>query len=280
MIFRRATLPLTQDPSGRFLPWLIAFMVFLACLALASVLAVERVIERWDSGLSGQVTVQVPAADAPAERQRRLELVLDLLQQTPGVRGVAVLEEAEVLALVEPWLGDGALVADVDPTGPAGQAGLKAGDVILRFGNTAITEVRDLTRAVADVDPGESANLTVWRDGTGRDLAVEVGSYPKAEQMAEATTGAPDAEGLEVAPLGVTLGDQEEGAVVLSIAPNGAAELRPGDVIAAVGQSQVANAKEARAAIDAAKSGHKKSVLLLVRRDGQQRYVAVPLRDA
>ncbi|WP_281683615.1 DegQ family serine endoprotease [Thalassobaculum salexigens] len=218
----------------------------------------------------------------PANQTRAI--VAEILEKGSVERGFIGVRIQPVTPEIADSLGlnseDGALVADVDPTGPAGQAGLKAGDVILRFGNTAITEVRDLTRAVADVDPGESANLTVWRDGTGRDLAVEVGSYPKAEQMAEATTGAPDAEGLEVAPLGVTLGDQEEGAVVLSIAPNGAAELRPGDVIAAVGQSQVANAKEARAAIDAAKSGHKKSVLLLVRRDGQQRYVAVPLRDA
>lgn len=135
MIFRRATLPLTQDPSGRFLPWLIAFMVFLACLALASVLAMERVIERWDSGLSGQVTVQVPAADDPALRQQRLDTILDLLQQTPGVRGVALLEEAQVLALVEPWLGDAALVAELplpdliavtlDPLGPPDMTALR-----------------------------------------------------------------------------------------------------------------------------------------------------------
>lgn len=184
---------------------------------------------------------------------------------------------AESLGLTS---GGGALVADVDPQGPAGRAGLKAGDVILRFADTAIDEVRDLTRAVADTDPGDSANMTVWRDGTGRDLSVTVGNYPREEQVASASSAGPGADGLEVAPLGVTLGDEEQGAVVLSVAPDGAEELRPGDVIAAVGQSQVSTAKEARAAIDAAKSGDKKSVLLLVRRDGQQRYVAVPLRDA
>lgn len=135
MLFRRSTLPLTHDPSGRFLPWLVAFMVFLACLALASVLAVERVIERWDRGLSGQVTVQVPAPADPAERQERLERILTVLQQTPGVRGVSLLDETQVLALIEPWLGDAALVGELplpdliavtlDPLGPPDMAALE-----------------------------------------------------------------------------------------------------------------------------------------------------------
>lgn len=218
----------------------------------------------------------------PANQTRAI--VAEILEHGTVERGFIGVRIQPVTPEIADSLGlsshDGALVADVDPTGPAGKAGLKAGDVILRFGDAKIGEVRDLTRAVADTDPGDRANLTVWRDGTGRDLDIQVGTYPKDEQVAEATTGAPSANGLEVPPLGVTLGDEEEGAVVLSVAPDGADELRPGDVIAAVGQSQVSNAKEARAAVDAAKSGHKKSVLLLVRRDGQQRYVAVPLRDA
>ena len=218
----------------------------------------------------------------PANQTRAI--VAEILENGTVERGFIGVRIQPVTPEIADSLGlsshDGALVADVDPSGPAGKAGLKAGDVILRFGDAKIGEVRDLTRAVADTDPGQSANMTVWRDGTGRDLGIQVGTYPKDERMAEATTTAPGAMGLEVPPLGVTLGDEEEGAVVLSVAPNGADELRPGDVIAAVGQSQVSNAKEARAAVDAAKSGHKKSVLLLVRRDGQQRYVAVPLRDA
>ncbi len=135
MLFRRATLPLAQDPSGRYLPWLVAFMVFLACLALASVLAVERVIDRWDRGLSGQITVQVPATADPAAQPERLERVLSVLQQTPGVRSISLLDEADVQALIEPWLGDAVLTAELplpdliavtlDPLGPPDLAALQ-----------------------------------------------------------------------------------------------------------------------------------------------------------
>lgn len=113
MLFRRPTVPLDEDSSARFLPWLVAFMVFLACLALASVFVVERAAQRWDSGLKGQLTVQIPAPEQEAERPARIEKVTQVLQATPGVRGLSVLTPQEVARLVEPWLGEAALAAEL-----------------------------------------------------------------------------------------------------------------------------------------------------------------------
>lgn len=113
MLFRRPTVPLDEDSSARFLPWLVAFMVFLACLALASVFVVERAAQRWDSGLKGQLTVQIPAPEQEVERPARIEKVTQVLQATPGVRGLSVLTPQEVARLVEPWLGEAALAAEL-----------------------------------------------------------------------------------------------------------------------------------------------------------------------
>ncbi len=113
MLFRRTTVPLDEDSSARFLPWLVAFMVFLACLALASVFVVERAAQRWDRGLKGQLTVQIPAPEQEAERPARIEKVTQVLQATPGVRGLSVLTPQEVARLVEPWLGEAALAAEL-----------------------------------------------------------------------------------------------------------------------------------------------------------------------
>ncbi len=72
----------------------------------------------------------------------------------------------------------GALVADVTPGGPGARAGLRRGDVIVRFGDQTIKESRDLPTAVAMTDPGETVSITVVRDGDERTLRAVVGEMP------------------------------------------------------------------------------------------------------
>jgi cell division transport system permease protein len=121
MLFRRSDLPLERDPSGRFLPWLVALMVYLAALALVCTMVMGRVAERWDTGLSGSITVQIPpgliSADHRPEAGGRAEVSLDkvieILLATPGVTGAEVLEPDEIVGLLEPWLGAGASYGDL-----------------------------------------------------------------------------------------------------------------------------------------------------------------------
>lgn len=112
MLLARPDIPLDQDSTSRFLPWLIAFMVFLASLALASLLVVESLVDRWDRGLRAELTVQIPPPDAvvsdtelAGQRQERLEAVLAVLATTSGVQDAQVLSQDAVAQLVEPWLG-------------------------------------------------------------------------------------------------------------------------------------------------------------------------------
>lgn len=106
MLFQRRTdLPLDRDPLSRFLPWLIAFMVFLAVLAFAGAAALSGLAERWDTGVRDTLTVQVPPAETPADEQRRLDEVLGVLAATPGIRHYQALTDDKVSALLEPWLG-------------------------------------------------------------------------------------------------------------------------------------------------------------------------------
>ncbi|WP_366555028.1 cell division protein FtsX [Aquibaculum sediminis] len=103
----RRDLPLAGDASARFLPWLIAFMVFLAALALVGADALRQTAARWDGGLSGQITVQLPPLvreDAPTAASRA-EQAAALLRDLPAVRSAETLDRAEAAALLEPWLG-------------------------------------------------------------------------------------------------------------------------------------------------------------------------------
>src|SRR3546814_4264720 len=69
--------PLDRDSSGRYLPLLVAIMVYLAALALAGGLAMNKLAARWDSGLAGALTVQLPAEvadDATRSEEHTSEL--------------------------------------------------------------------------------------------------------------------------------------------------------------------------------------------------------------
>jgi len=124
MFIRRTDLQLDRDSLGQFLPWLIAFMVYLAILALAGMLVLNDIIRRWDKGTSGTLTVQIaPLSDnglkngavelTKKKENRQLQAVVDSLRATPGVESVRSLSEENVLVLLEPWLGKGALGADL-----------------------------------------------------------------------------------------------------------------------------------------------------------------------
>lgn len=108
MLKSRAELPLERDASRRFLPGVITVMVYLAALALAGVLALDRAMARWDLGLRGTLTLQIPAADG-ADTAGRTEAALAVLRETQGVARARALSDAEVAALLEPWLGPGNL---------------------------------------------------------------------------------------------------------------------------------------------------------------------------
>lgn len=121
MLQNRTDLPLQQDASRRFLPWLVAIMVYLATLALAGLLVLNDAAGRWDRGLSGTLTVQIPpltgAAAArrgvKAREQKRVAKAIKVLRGTPGIVEVRLLGTAEIKALLEPWLGTGDFAAEL-----------------------------------------------------------------------------------------------------------------------------------------------------------------------
>lgn len=189
----------------------------------------------------------------------------------------------------------GALVSEVTEGSPAAKAGIKTGDVITSFAGEAIKDPKDLSRAVADVAPGAKETLDVWRGGKTVQISADVGRNSDDVKTAstEGDNQKPSAgQALRVPSLGLGLTDltpdireelnlasNQRGAVVERVNPDKAAAnagLQPGDVIVAVDQSPVRNARQANQAIaEAGKSG-RKSVLLLVDRGDAQIFVAVP----
>ena len=113
----RTDIPLGDDHANRFLPWLIALMVYLAGLALAGTVVLDRAVDRWSSGLGGSLTVQVAPAldveDADAQTRARVARAIALIAATPGVTRVEELATERLARLLEPWLGSGELMREL-----------------------------------------------------------------------------------------------------------------------------------------------------------------------
>lgn len=107
----RYDLPLSTDVTGRFMPWIVALMVFLACLALGTAVVLSDLARRLDMELSGMVTVQVGVLGeggsllAPDALEQRMAAVEQLLRQDGTVTDLRRLSDTEAQALMDPWLG-------------------------------------------------------------------------------------------------------------------------------------------------------------------------------
>ncbi len=169
MLTHRSDLPLDRDALSRFLPWLIAFMVYLACLALAGMLTLGAVAERWDAGVSGTLTVQIIPSESPTaapKEVRRIEAALDILRTTPGIASAEVIGEGRIMALLEPWLGS---------IGGSGDLPLpRLIDVELKAG--AEVDTAALSKRLRQAVPGTTVDdHGVWLDKLVRLLrAVEI----------------------------------------------------------------------------------------------------------
>ncbi len=115
MLGLRTDLPLDRDAAAQFLPWILGFMVYLAALAVGSAMVVDRLSAAWQSGLTGNLTIEVPFTDdvGVAARSEVLDQVIDLLSATPGVAGTTLLDDREIARLLEPWLGPEASELDI-----------------------------------------------------------------------------------------------------------------------------------------------------------------------
>jgi serine protease Do len=213
-----------------------------------------------------------------------------------GVNIQSVTDEiAESLGLDKP---KGALVASVKEGGPAQLAGIQPGDVVLTFDGKDVTDMRHLPRLVAETAIDKSVKVTVWRKRKEVALDVKVGELKEVEQEASAPAkpdqpktpeGAVQVLGLSLADLTpdlrerFSLSDDAAGVVVTDVVANSQAAdkgVHAGDMIVEVAQEDVKSASQINDLIADAKKSGRKSVLMLVDRQGDLRFVALKLDES
>lgn len=174
---------------------------------------------------------------------------------------------------------EGALIAELEPNGPAAESGLQAGDVILEVNSQEVDHSTTLLRLVGETAPGENVELSVLRDGQQETITVEVGEWPNA--------GPDQADGDQVR-LGIaiqSLNDEEKrqlgidhGVRIVEVDPTGhaaAAGIRPGDVLVRLGQQPVESPDQLKEIIT--RLPDDQTLPILLNREGRAYFVAIQL---
>jgi serine protease Do len=177
----------------------------------------------------------------------------------------------------------GAMVSRVVPDGPAEQAGVEPGDIVLDFDGKKIEKWSDLPRVVGSTAPGTKAKMNVWRKGKPVSLTITVDEVPLAEPVAAASEPVePKAAGesaLGITVVGLTDAEKKEfrinhGVKVMAVEGAGeSAGLTVGDVILTVGNTDVGSAKQFVELASKAEQG--KPLGMMVQRSGQAQWVLV-----
>jgi serine protease Do len=190
----------------------------------------------------------------------------------------------------------GALVAGVDPEGPAQAAGIETGDVIIRFDQQDVVTSRELPRIVASTPIGKEVDVEVIRRGETVTIQVEVGRLAEGEMAArgdrppaDVPEAHADALGMEMMMMSPSLRERfsiaegVEGVVVTEVDPDSAAadrRIQPGDVILEVGQEPVEAPADVLERLETIRGEGRRSALFLISNaQGEVRFVALSLEE-
>jgi serine protease Do len=216
---------------------------------------------------------------------RRGWLGVRIQQVTPDI--------AESFGLKQP---EGALVASVDDSGPAAKAKLRTGDIILKFNDQDVKEMRTLPRIVAETEINKQVPVTIWRDGHEQTLQVTVGELP--DDQTQVANASPDRQqpqkplelsslGLQLSPITpdardkYQLAQDQKGVLITNVGQGTPASdrgLKPGDVIVEVQQEEVNSPTDVQQRVEAVRKSGRGSVLFLVQSSDGLRWVPLSIK--
>jgi serine protease Do len=189
---------------------------------------------------------------------------------------------AESIGLGKP---QGALVRSVESGSPADKAGIEAGDIITKFNGQQIDKATDLPRLVGNTKPGSPAKITVFRRGGSKDLNVQVAEFEaerpvrRAQAPDDRPKGSPAAQSLGLVVADLTDAQKRESKVKGGVRVEAVSDLaaragiREGDVIVAIGNTEINNVREFDAAV--AKVDRSKAIPVLLRRGELATYLLI-----
>jgi serine protease Do len=171
---------------------------------------------------------------------------------------------------------NGALVAQVTPDSAAAHAGIKVGDVILKYDGAPIVDAGQLSARVGGTSPGDKASLEIWRDGKSMTITATIGSAAPTGELTAANDSSPQL-GLQLRALNESERAQAgvQGGLVVEHAQGHAAQagIERGDVVLSVDGTPVQSVAQMRGLVQQ----HGKQVALLIQRGEARLFVPVTL---
>lgn len=183
----------------------------------------------------------------------------------------------------------GALVSNVDADGPAGKAGIKNGDVIVKFNGQEVEDSVSLPRIVGATKPGTTVPVEILRDKTPKTISITVAEFEQApdgrnklreykgkqkpELLNKSGLTVQPADASLLKPLGVKFGlvvTDTRGAAA-------AAGIQPRDVIVGIGSEEIKSMAQLEEALTKVKPGG--SLALRIARGQQTLFVSLKLSD-
>ena len=169
----------------------------------------------------------------------------------------------------------GAFVSNVDPNGPSKEAGLEAGDVILKFNNIDINKMQDLPRVVAESDVGSLAYLDIWRKNKIINLEVILGELP-GEVVTQRDSNSGTNNNIEIQDLGITIIYNENGVEIVELI-NENSDLEIGDIIKEVNRDKINDISSFKEQLTKLKNSGRSTLLLSILRDEKLIFISVKL---
>ncbi len=215
-------------------------------------------------------------------------IALDVIEElrddgivTRGWLGVHIQSVTEDIAeSLELHNAAGALVTEVRSGSPAAIGDLRVGDLIVQVNGEDVADPKDLARRIALIDPGQTAELALHREGELISIAIEIGEMPGTQHQASASEPE-DVERTAVEVLGLTLEHADgDGVLISSVDEDSLAALtglREGDVILRIGNEAVSVPGDVERVFEEVQADGRSVLLMLVRSGEQQRFVTLKL---
>lgn len=211
--------------------------------------------------------------------QQIMEQLITTGDVTRGFMGVALQQvDQDLASAFGHERAEGALIAEVSKGSPAEKAGLKQGDIILKYNNLKAANITALRNAIALMKPGSKINLSVLRNGKMLSIPIEIGTFPTAQTFVANRENKLGFEVDSLTPeiarnLGLT---NEQGVVISKVDPGSPcawAGIKKGALLISINHKKVQTIEDVNDALSKAEGG--KPVLLLIKQGDATRYISL-----